>query len=201
MQGCPCQSSAQQRPDCEFAAHARLRTLSGGFHVKRTVIPALLIVALAALELGCGDPAIGKLRSVSLSASPTTNLKGEGATTQLFATGNYSTGSQQDLTNRVTYNITPTGTDDGGNPLPNPVSASCGPAQGCGDISVSPTGLVTAVQPFVCTWVNTNTSGTGTATWALSGSYEATATVNGITSQPVFISLASAAGASGACGP
>jgi hypothetical protein len=170
--------------------------------VKRIVIPALLMVALAVSQLGCGGPAIGSLRTITLSAAPSTNLVGEGGTVQLFATGNYSTGAHDDITNRVTFSVTPSGTDDAGNPLPNAVTASCGPAQGCGDISVSSTGMITAVQPFVCTWVNTNTSGTGTPTWALSGSYQITATVHGITSQPVFVSVASAASAAGgACGP
>jgi hypothetical protein len=171
--------------------------------VKRIAIPALLIAAIAFSELGCGGPAIGSLRTVTLNATPSTNLAGEGGTLQLVASGNYSTGAQQNLTNRVTFTAVPVGTDDLGNALPNPVSATCGPSQGCGDISVSSTGMVTAVQPFVCSWVDTTPSASQ-ASWAISGSYEITATVSGVTSQPVFVTVASAVSNTnpkGNCGP
>lgn len=153
----------------------------------------VLLTAGVLLQLGCGKPAIGDLKSIQLNVSPSTNLAGEGGTAQLAATGVYSTGFQQDITPKVTFAATPTGTDDTGALLLAPPNT----------ITVSPTGLVTAVTPFVCSWVDTS-GGTSTPTWALSGSYQLTATYNGITSQPIFLGVASAASvtsSTGQCGP
>lgn len=170
--------------------------------MKRLTTLAFLAV-LGAAELGCGGPAIGDLKTITLSASPSTNLVGQGGTVQLSAMGTYTTGTQKDITARITYTITPIGTDDAGAALMNAVTPACTPAQGCGTVSINSTGLVTAIAPFVCTWVDTNTSGTGSPAWAISGSYQITATTGKITSQPVFISVASAtgAGSTGKCGP
>lgn len=154
---------------------------------------AALIAAMVLSLSGCGGtPAIGNLRSITLTASPSNNLVGEGGIVQLHATGVYSTGNRQDITRRVTFSVTPTGTDDLGNSLPAPPSTA----------SINPTGLVTAVTPFACSWVDTTPS--TTATWAISGSYQITATYSGITSQPAFITVASAVGSTdpkGGCGP
>ena len=60
---------------------------------------------------------------------------------------------------------------------------------------VSVTGLVTAVDPAVCAWVDVGTA--TTPAWATTGDYEVTATYRGITSQPFFVAVASAAGPSG----
>ena len=158
---------------------------------KRIFIVLLAVGVLA--QLGCGGPAIGDLKSIQLFVTPATNLSGEGATVQLAATGTYTTGFQQDITKRVTFTTTPTGTTDTGAPLLAPPNT----------ITVSPTGLITAVTPFVCTWVDTS-GGTATPTWALTGSYQMTATYNGITSQPVFIGVGSATSTTsktGQCGP
>jgi hypothetical protein len=162
--------------------------------VTRINILAAVIAGIALSLSGCGGkPAIGDLRSITLVATPSSNLVGEGGVVQLLATGVYSTGDKQDITRRVTFSAVPTGADDTGNQLPAPPNTA----------SINPTGLVTAVTPFVCSWVDTTPSAS-TAAWAISGSYQITATYNGITSQPVFISVASAVGITdpkGGCGP
>ena len=153
----------------------------------------VLLTAGVLLQLGCGKPATGDLRSIELSVTPSTNLGGEGATTQMVVTGVYSTGFRQDITRRVTFAATASGTTDTGVPLLAPPNT----------ITVSPTGLVTAVGPFACSWVDTS-GGSDTPTWALTGSYQLTATYIGITSQPVFIGVGSAASVTsktGQCGP
>ena len=162
--------------------------------MKRISILAGLIAVMAFSLSSCGGtPAIGNLRSITLLASPSTNLVGEGGTVQLQAIGVYSTSDQLDITRRVTFTATPIGVDDQDNPMLAPPNTA----------TVNVTGLVTAVAPFVCSWVDTTPAG-ATATWYVSGSYQITATYNGITSQPVFISVASAAGSTdpkGGCGP
>ena len=162
--------------------------------MKRTSILVGLIAVVAFSLSSCGGtPAIGNLRSITLSSTPSTNLKGTGGLVQLHALGVYSTGNTQDITRRVTFAVVPTGTDDLGNPLPAPPNT----------MTLNPTGLATAVAPFVCTWVDTNPAATPPV-WAIQGSYQVTASYNGITSQPVFITVASAVGNTdpkGACGP
>ena len=163
--------------------------------MKGTLVLAALTAALALSLLGCGGAAIGDLRTITLSTTPSTNLVGEGGTVQMFATGVYSTGTQKDLTSRVKFVITasPGSTDDTGAPLqasPNTVT-------------LNSTGLLTAVAPFVCTWVDT-TPANSTPTWFISGSYQVTASFGGVTSQPVFITVASQASSTnpkGNCGP
>jgi hypothetical protein len=164
--------------------------------VKR--IGILALIAVTALSLGCGDPAVGKLQTITLTAASTTttggfyNLYGEGGTLQLVATGNYSSTATKPLTNLVTYTVTSTGTDLNGAALASPPQT----------LTISTTGLVTAVTPFICTWEDVTPSST-TPSWFLTGSYKITATYNGVTSQPVYLGVASAAGngPGDACGP
>lgn len=163
--------------------------------MKRTSILAALLLALFFSQLGCGGPAIGDLKTLQISAG-STNLVGEGGTLQLSVVGRYSSGDTKDLSNAVTYVVTPQGTDANGTALAAPPQT----------ITVSTTGLVTAVAPFVCTWVDVGTS--TTASWALSGSYQIVGTFHGISSQPIFISVAAAVGSNSggnnpnlACGP
>ncbi|HET9407300.1 MAG TPA: hypothetical protein VFO39_08685 [Candidatus Sulfotelmatobacter sp.] len=147
-----------------------------------------MMVAAAAVLLfsaGCGSY---NLRTLTLNASRN-ELKGIGATLQLGVTAFYSNNTTKEVTSRVTFNVMPDGTDDVGNPLPAPPQT----------ITVSATGLVTAVDPAVCTFQNVGTS--TQPSFVLTGSYMITATFNGVTSQPVFIGVASAAGATGPCGP
>lgn len=164
---------------------------------RTTIFAALISAALLISLLGCGDPAIGKLQTITLTASGSgtgfAELKGEGGTVQLIATGNYSSGGTRDLSGNVTYVVTPVGTSDSGAPLQMPPLT----------MTVSNTGLATAVAPFVCSFVNVQSDPTKPAAWALDGSYQIVATFKGVTSQPVFLGVASAAGNSsdGSCGP
>lgn len=170
--------------------------------MKRTILfAALCVAAVFMLLLGCGNPAIGTLQSITLTAAGSTGTSevyGEGGTLQLVATGNYSSNATKDLTSYVTYAATPIGTTEEGASLPATSAAS--PEV----ISISPTGLVTAVTPFVCTFHN---NGTATqAVWALTGSYQIVATFQGISSQPIYVGVASHIGESGPpddgqCGP
>lgn len=171
--------------------------------MKRKIIFTALLCALLFTLLGCG--ASNKLQTITISIADSGglfNVQGEGGTLQLKVTGNYSNSKTHDLTNVATYTIVPNGeyvTDDGlGNfvyfPLLDPPQT----------ITLNKTGMATAVDPFVCTWVNLESDPTKTAKWALSGSYKVTATFDGITSQPVYIAVASAVVGgqnNGACGP
>jgi len=174
----------------------------GGFSkVKHTILlAALFVAALFILLPGCGDPAIGTLQSITLTpaTSGTVEVKGEGGTLQLIATGNYTSKATKNLSGNVTYTATPTGTAEDLAPLP--ATSATNPQT----ISISATGLVTAVAPFACTFTNDSTS-TTKPVWVLTGSYEIVATFGKISSQPVYVAVASAAGIGandgGACGP
>jgi hypothetical protein len=182
------------KPKKKFSGASARPYQAEDVQVKRITILVGLIAMVAFLLSSCGGtPAIGNLRTITLSASPTSNLVGQGGLVQLQALGVYSTGNSQDITRRVTFTATPVGSDDLGNPLPAPPNT----------VTFNPTGLVTAVAPFVCTWIDTTPSGSS-ATWAIVGSYQFTASYNGITSQPVFVTVASAVGSTdpkGGCGP
>jgi hypothetical protein len=160
----------------------------------RTKFIGALSMALAfAGLLGCGTS--NHLQSITLTAGSTTGtveVKGIGGTLQLVATGNYSSGKTHDLSHVVTYTVTPTGTDvNTGGPLPTPPLGA----------SISPTGLITAELPAVCTF--TYATGSTPPAYSLTGSYQVVATFEGIVSQPMYIAMASATGdgPSGACGP
>ena len=160
--------------------------------VNRIAILFMLVgLVLGSVDCG-GKPAIGNLQTITLNASPSSNLVGEGGTVQLSAMGVYDTGATKDITRSVVFTTTATGTDDTGVALPSPPNT----------ITVNTTGLVTAVPPFVCSWVDTSSS--TTASWYVSGSYQIVATADKIQSQPVFITVASSASntsPNGQCGP
>jgi len=155
--------------------------------VKHKIIYLALATTVALLCLaGCGGY---NLKSITLSAS-SNELKGLGGTSQLTATGNYSNFTSKDVSSRVKFTLTPEGTlDDGVTPLPTPPQS----------ITVDGTGMLTAVDPGICTFTNIGTS--TKPAFALTGWYKVVATFNGVSSQPLFIGMASAAGASGQCGP
>jgi hypothetical protein len=166
----------------------------GGFsQVKRKQILAAFLGAVVLLSFsGCGTS--DKMTSLTLSSAGNGGffeVKGEGGLLQLAATANYTSGKTVDVTNWVKYTVTPIGNDLSGAALPAPPL----------DITISPTALLTAVQPFVCTFHNAGT--VTTPSYVLTGSYQITGTYKGITSQPVFIGVASQAGdgPGGACGP
>jgi hypothetical protein len=191
---------------------------------RKTLFAALGCTLLAVSMLGCGGT--NKLKSVQLTASlingavPTgqsgiVTLSGTGGTIQLLATGTYSGGKTQDLTKTVTYTVMvdPGNSSDGagGTLLPPCLAPNC-PAPGTppytnGTLEYSVTGLITAVEPAECTFVNNAPPTSSTPAWAYVGDYVVTAAIDGVTSQPFYIPIASAAGPvsmsnpSGACGP
>ena len=167
---------------------------------RKSLISALGFVLLAISLLGCGGS--NKLQTITLTIGGQGglfNVKGEGGTLQLKATGNYSNSKTHDLTNVVTYTIVPNGDyllSDGVSvaPLLDPPLS----------ITLSKTGLATAVDPFVCTWENLESDPVKAPKWALVGSYKVTAAFDGIVSQPAYIAVASAVvggNNNGACGP
>jgi hypothetical protein len=170
--------------------------ISGGTrNVKRTIFCIAFLSLLAVCLTSCGSAYT--LRTIQLSA-PSNNLQGIGATIQLQAQGTYSYGPNKDLTNLVTYTIIVdpvNGVDVNGVALPAPPSTA----------TVNATGLVTAVDPPVCTWADVGTA--TTPAWVLTGTYEITASYRGVTSQPLYVGVASAGGppapanAAGQCGP
>ena len=129
-------------------------------------------------------------KTIELTPS-STNLAGLGSQIQLTATGNYSNNTSKDISQRATYSVTITqnALDTNGAALPEPPAG----------VQLIPGPMITAVTPPVCTWFNQGT--TSAPIWVLTGTYTVTATFNGVTSNPVYISVASAAGAGGLCGP
>jgi hypothetical protein len=165
--------------------------------VKRTsLFVSLLFVAVVLLSTSCGTG--DKIGSVSMTVAGTTgtvNLAGLGGTLQLQVNANYTSGKFIDQTNFATFTVTPEGFDNNtGNALPaSPLT-----------MSIDKTGMITAVDPAVCTWIST-TGVVATPGWAFTGDYKIVATYRGFTSNPVFIPVASAAsnqsGMQGQCGP
>lgn len=184
--------------------------------MKRTKILTAVACALLSFSLlGCGTN--NKLQSIQLNAalingvapssqSGFTTLQGNGGTIQLQAIGSYSDDTTKDITNAVTYTVIvdPTyNADVFGNTLvppcqapkcPNPSS----PPYSQGTVEYSQTGLLTAVEPATCTWVDVapvTTPGTApTPAWYYVGDYIVTATYRGVTSQPFYVPIASSAG-------
>lgn len=179
--------------------------------VKRQTLFAALACALLAFSmLGCGTS--NKLQSIQLNAalingvapsgqSGFVTLLGNGGTIQLQAIGTYTGGKTNDLTKQVTYTVIVDplhNVDAFGNTLLPPCQApSCpigtAPNYTGGTVEYNVTGLVTAVEPATCTFINDQGADVYT------GDYEVTVSFGGITSQPVFIPVASSAGPAGAC--
>lgn len=161
---------------------------------RKTLITALGCALLAISLLGCGGS--NKLQTITLTIGGANggmfNLKGIGGTLQLKATGNYSNSKTKDLTNVVTYTVIP---DPALMPLPLPPQT----------VTMSATGLMTAVEPAVCTWHDSepNPNVDNKPVWSITGDYIVTASFDGITSQQIFVAVASATGDGpfGACGP
>jgi len=169
---------------------------------RKTIFAALACALLAFSMLGCGTT--NHLQTITLTsgnATGTFNVKGIGGTLQLIATGNYSSGKTYNLTNEVTYTVIVDPVhyvDAFGSTLVPPCQTPCTVA-GQGTLEYSVTGMLTAVQPATCTYVDVAgiipPSTTAPApSWALSGDYMVTATFEGITSQPVFVGVASSVG-------
>ena len=171
--------------------------------MKRTHVLVTLLVAIALLTTSCGTG--DKIASVSITANGNTgtiNLAGLGGTLQLKVLANYTSGKWIDETNFATYQVTAEGYylvyDDTGKVIGQVPLAS--PPQ---TVTINPTGMVTAVDPAVCTWVNLGTL--QEPGWAYTGDYKIVATYRGFSSQPIFIPVASAASGAdntnGQCGP
>jgi hypothetical protein len=164
--------------------------------VKHKYILATLLGALVLITSSCGTS--DKVASVTVTAVSVSggfaDLKGIGGTVQLTVTANYTSGKTVDETNWSTYAVTAQGTDDS---LPNGIPLQSPPKT----VTISPTGMLTAVDPAVCTWTNMGT--VQTPSWFLTGDYQIVATYKGIASQPIYIGVASAAATSGdgTCGP
>ncbi len=172
--------------------------------MKRTKILATLLGVISLLSTGCGTS--DKIASVSMQVSGaggagTVNLAGLGGTLQLQVMANYTSGKLIDQTNYATYAVTAEGyftdysTGVGINyAMPTPPLT----------MTIDKTGMVTAVDPGICSWVST-TGDPKTPGWAFSGWYKIVATYRGFASNPVFIPLASAASGQpnmqGQCGP
>src|SRR5277367_443118 len=146
----------------------------------------MLLGALTLLTTSCG---VGdKIGSVSVTAvgitGGTVNLAGLGGTIQLQVTANYTSGKQIDETNFVTYTVTNEGFywtyDSGGNPATQ-VAMPTPPAT----LTINNTGMITAVDPAVCSWVNLGTL--QTPGWAYTGDYMIVAHYRGFSSNPIFI--------------
>ena len=176
----------------------------------QTLFAALAGALLSLSMLGCGTS--NKLQSIQLNAalingvpassqSGFVTLQGNGSTIQLQAIGTYSSTKTKDLTNEVTYTVIvdPNYTKDafGNTLLPPCKSPSCpipaSPPYTSGTVEYNQTGLITAVEPATCTFVNNN------GTFAYVGDYEVTVSFQGITSQPVFVPVASSTGPTGSC--
>jgi hypothetical protein len=160
------------------------------------ILAAVLGAATLLASSGCGTS--DKLASLTItqknssSSSGFMNLQGIGGTLQLVVTANYTSGKTVDETNFSTFTVNPDGTlFDHSTPLPAPPLG----------MTISPTGMLTAVDPAICTWTNSGTD--DTPSWFLTGNYMITATYKGIVSQPVFVAVASSSGdgPGGACGP
>jgi hypothetical protein len=173
--------------------------------VKRTTLIYVIATALAMLGLlGCGTT--NKLQSVTLTptgADGFVNLQGEGATLQFKVVANYTNKQGYDQTNKAVYTVTPMGdyetSDTTVAPLLDPPQT----------VLMSATGLMTAVEPFVCSWTDFNfpldrdPANNLKPAWFLLGSYKVVATFKGVASNPAYIAVASAGGngPNGECGP
>ena len=170
---------------------------------------ALLVFGLA----GCG--ATNHLQSITLNVTKVDGvppsgqsgfqtLQGNGGTIQLQAMGNYSNQTSVDLTTKVTFNVIadPAHNKDAfDNTLPDPCKAGTCPTSApftTGTVEYSASGLITAVEPATCTFIDVApivTPGTTpTPAWFYVGDYVVTATLDGVTSQPIYIPVASSGG-------
>jgi hypothetical protein len=172
---------------------------------KRISIASLFLAAFALLSASCGTSDYLKSLTLTSSGSSTGgfyNLAGVDGTLQLHAIANYNSGKTIDVTNAVTWSVTPQGTDDNMNPLP-----PYGPTT----VPISSTGLMTGIVA-ICTWTDAEvvtTAGSPPAPanppiWEYTGYYQVTATYRNFTSQPVGIGVGVAASNNspvGGCGP
>jgi hypothetical protein len=182
------------------------------------ILAALGCALLALSTVGCGafKGQTSDLKSITLGASlingqPPSGqsgfftLEGNGGTIQLQATGEYTGGTTKDITHVVTYNVVVdplANTDAYGNVLLPPCAPPSCPVPGqppytSGTVEYGQTGLITAIQPATCSWVDIVPLQNGQVqppSWFYSGDYTVTVTYQGITSNPIYIPVASSAG-------
>ena len=181
------------------------------------ILAALGCALLALSTVGCGafKGDTNHLQSITLNVAlvngvaPTSqsgfvSLVGNGGTIQLQPMGNYGGGVAKDLTKQATITIIVDpfhGVDAFDDPLLAPCSGPCPlPFDGIhGTVQWDQTGLVTAVEPATCTWVDTAeldpiTLKPQPPVWFYQGAYMVTASLGGVTSQPIYIPLASSSG-------
>ncbi|PSH03739.1 MAG: hypothetical protein CXZ00_10310 [Acidobacteria bacterium] len=157
-------------------------------------------LGLLLLITSCGQTY--SLQTVSISALPTGQtteqvgtviLNGMGVTANIIVRANYTNTKSEVVTALATFDVVPVGNgiasyaaghltlDDG---LPNPVLS---PINNHGDLQYNASGLITAVDPGVCTAITDSSKAI-----SLTGYYKVTATYKGVTSQPLYVALASA---------
>lgn len=168
---------------------------------RKTLLTALVCALLVFSMLGCG--ATDKLQSIQLSVSNTVpgtgsstfiNLYGTGSPGQFYVWGNYSNGKQVLLGGGgVAFQIaiTPNSlTLDGssGEYVPLTSNPNADPPQ---TVQLSPSGTITAVTPFECTWENFAQPPATTPSFAYVGSFTVTATYGGMTTPPAYVPVAS----------
>ena len=179
------------------------------------IFGALGCAVLALSTVGCGafKGDTNNLQSITLAvtkengvavtgAGGIVTLKGLGGTLNLTATGNYTNGKTVDLTNKVTWSVAVDPNNDldqNGATLIPPCEAPACPvgspgAYTAGTVEWSPTGLITAVEPAACTFVNDAVEPATDPAWFMAGDYQVTVSYIGVTSQPIYIPVASAAG-------
>ena len=177
---------------------------------RKTLLAALSCALLVFSLLGCG--ASRGLQSIQISSSNATettpgtiSIGINGAVlgpVQLYTWGNYSNGKSQLLSGNVQYQISITPDMPLTNVMPEPPQT----------MELSANGLLTAVTPFFCSWINSApqnaTPPVTTPAWGIGGTYSVTATTQGFTSPPVFVAVASASpgtqggtNPTGECGP
>lgn len=170
--------------------------------MKRASFLALFLAAIGLLTTGCGTSDSVKsltLTSNGVAAGGFFNLVGVDGTLQLVVVANYNSGKTVDVTNSSTFAMTPELVDDTGLAIP---------AAGPNTVTISPTGMMTAINP-ICTWTDAiNTTLTPPApysppVWQYTGWYQVVASYKGFTSQPIAVGVGAAASnaPTGGCGP
>jgi hypothetical protein len=173
--------------------------------VKRTsFFITLLAAAVALLATSCGKS--DSIKSLFLTSPGANNdgfwnLAGADSTLQLKAYAVYNSGKQIDVTTMSTWTVTVVGVDQFGAILP-----PYGPTT----VPINTSGLMTAVDPNLCTWTDAiNNTVTPPApwnppVWEYTGYYQVSATYRGFTSQPIAVGVGSEASKNspvGGCGP
>ena len=183
--------------------------------MKSTKVLATILGAALLASSGCGVS--DSIKSVLLTSSGANNngfynLPGVDATLQLKVFAVYHSGKQIDITNDVTWNVTPVGcatATDGSN-----TGALCGlggtlPPYGPDTVPINKTGLMTGIVGL-CTWTDAIDNAkippapANPPIWEYSGYYQTTASYRGFTSQPVGIGVGVVADPNspiGGCGP